>query len=678
MFWSTGSLLAQLDRSKVPAPGPAPEIRIATPQQFTLENGLKVFLVENNKLPRVAFSLSLNYDPVMEKDKAGYVQMAGSLLRRGTISRSKDQIDEEVDFIGATLSTSSTGVYAASLKQHTEQLLTLMADVLLNPTFPAEELEKLRRQTLSGLQSAKDNPDAIANNVRAALLFGKDHPYGELTTEESVSAITTEDCRKFYQTYFRPNIASLVIVGDITRAEAETLVRRFFSGWLSGQVPAQTYAMKPRPQQTEVALVDRPQSVQSNIIIAYPVEMTPGHPDAIKADIMNRILGGGFSGRLFANLREKHGYTYGAYSTLASDRLIGRFQASANVRNAVTDSAVVQFFYEMERMRGMDVEEEELERMKNFVIGNFARSLENPATVAQFALNIDRYNLPADYYTTYLQKVQAVTVADIREMAQKYIRPDNAYVIVVGKAEEVAKPLANFGTLGYYDNYGNPYVKADASAMPAGMTAADVLNKYIDAIGGKAKVEAIRDVSIKMTAAVGPQKLEITEVKKGPNRWYNSVQMGGMTLMEQKYDGNRMVRSQQGRMVDIPAEERRNAPVEAAMFPELEYGRRTDVKTELKGIERVDGRDAFVVEVTLPGGKKESLFFDCESGLKVRQSQVVFTPQGDMVLATEFRDFKEVNGVMFPHTRVIPLGPQRLQAQVESIRINTNVSDQMF
>ncbi|MGI9541769.1 MAG: M16 family metallopeptidase [Cyclobacteriaceae bacterium] len=290
-----------LDRSKPPLPGPAPEIQLGTYESFTLENGMKVFVVENHKLPRVAFSLLLDVDPILEGDKAGYISTAGDLLSRGTTSRTKAELDEEVDFIGASLSSSAGGVFGSSLTKHQDKVLELMSDVLLNPSFPQSELDKIKKETISGLQANKEDANAIAQNVRGVLRYGKDHPYGELITEKTVANITLEDCKKYYHTYFKPNIAYMGIVGDINKAEAEVLVKKYFGEWKSGEVPKHNYLAPEAPAKTTVAMVDRPQSVQSVVNITYPIILKPGEPDVIKARVMNTILGGGFSSNWMQN-----------------------------------------------------------------------------------------------------------------------------------------------------------------------------------------------------------------------------------------------------------------------------------------------------------------------------------------------------------------------------------------
>ncbi|MGB0167344.1 MAG: M16 family metallopeptidase, partial [Luteibaculum sp.] len=342
---------AQVDRSKAPEPGPAPKIQIGKSEKFTLENGLKVIVVENNKRPVVSYSLTLDYVPFMEGEVAGNAAIAGSLLRAGTANMSKAEIDKNIDFIGATLVTSSNGIYGQSLSKHSDKLLSIFSDVLLNPSFPAEELEKEKKKTISGLAAAKEDPNAIMSNVSRALTYGKNHPYGELETEKTVGNISVETCKDFYNTYFRPNIAYLVIVGDITRAEAEAKAKKYFGSWKKQEVPMAKLPEVKGPQGKQVCFVPKTGAVQSVINVTYPINLKPGAPDAIPATVMNSILGGGvFSGRLMQNLREDKGYTYGARSSLDTDPYVASFTAYASVRNEVTDSSVTEFLYELDRI----------------------------------------------------------------------------------------------------------------------------------------------------------------------------------------------------------------------------------------------------------------------------------------------------------------------------------------
>jgi len=380
------SLLAQVDRTKAPKAGPAPEIKIGKFNSFTLPNGLKVFVVENHRLPMVTYSITLVNTPVLEKENAGYSQIAGEMLGTGTKKRTKDQINEEIDFIGGSFQASASNVYASSLKKHTAKLLDLVSDIVINPVFKQEELEKIKTQTLSSIAANKNDPEAIASDVIGVLNFGIDHPYGEIPTEASVKKISLEKCNEYYQTFFRPNVAYMSIVGDITLAEAKPLIEKYFGKWERKTVPALSYEKPTAPVSRKVAIVNRDESVQSVINIGYAVDVTLSNPDYIKTRVANTLLGGG-TYRLFDNLREKHGYTSGAYSSIRSMPLVGSFTASTNVRNEVTDSSIYEIVSEMDRMRNELVPDDELMRVKNYMTGKLALSLESPQTTASFAID---------------------------------------------------------------------------------------------------------------------------------------------------------------------------------------------------------------------------------------------------------------------------------------------------
>ncbi|MGA0557354.1 insulinase family protein [Larkinella sp. VNQ87] len=670
-----------VDRSKLPADGPAPTIKVGKPVSFTLANGLKVFVVQNNKLPRVGFSLLFDYLPIREGDKAGYVSIAGQLIKTGTKTRTKDQIDEAVDFIGGSLNTSPTGVYAMSLKKHTPKMLELMADVVLNPKFTQEELDKLKKQTKSGLAAQKDNPGAIATRVSSILVYGKDHPYGEPDSEETVDRITLADCQKFYDTYYRPNIGYLAVVGDITPEEARPMVEKYFGKWQPREVPKPNYEMPKPPAKPTIVLVDRPSSVQSVVYITHPVQLKPYTSESIQASLTNDILGGGGgNARLYNNLREKRGYTYGAYSSLTSDRLVGRFRANANVRNAVTDSAVAEFLNELKAIRDSKPTPEELASTKNTFTGNFIFTLEDPETIADFAINTARYNLPPDFFANYLKNVDAVTDEQVQTTARKLIDPDHAYIVVVGKAAEVADKLKRFGEVTYYDVNGNK-VEAPApgkltTAATAGVTVDQVIGKYLTAIGGKEAVAKITDYTQKMTTEVQGTKIDVEAKQKGLTKFALAVTAMGQVVQKITSDGEKVKQEGGGQSKSLTNDEAKLEILKSSLFPELLFSQ-FGAKTTLAGAEKVNGKDAYKVDVAL-GGKSYSVFYDAESGLKVQMMTVEQTPQGEMAITSNFSDYKDVNGVKFPHTLTQNFGPMVMKMETQSLVVNTGLDDKQF
>jgi len=585
----------KLDRSIVPVAGPAPKIQIGQYQMTTLPNGLKLVVVENHKLPRVSYNINLDIDPLFEGDRAGYAMLSGELMKAGTKSRTKAQIDEAVDFMGASLSTSSNGVFGGCLAKHTEDFLTLMADVVLNPTFPSEELEKSRKQQLSNFANEKTDPNSMSDKIGNVMKYGPTHPYGEFMTEASLKAITTDDLYNYYHDFFRPNVAYLVVVGDITFEKAQAQAIKYFGSWEQKKVRDLSYTTPLEPQGNVVAFVPLVGAVQSVIDITYPVDIRPGTQDAIVASVLNNILGGsGFQARLMQNLREDKAYTYGAYSSISPDEIIGSFSAGASVRNAVTDSAVTEILFEMDRLVKEPVADSTLQTIKNIMTGGFARSLERPQTIANFALNIEKYKLPKDFYETYLQKLNAVTVADVQAMAKRVLRPANAYITVVGNREEADK-LAKFaasGKVNIVNADGTPF--SDLKPAPEGVNIQTVIDAYASAMGGKEAFTLVKSYEQVGEMKVGPMALSVNMKVKDNAKLVNVISMNGSEMMKQVFDGNKGVNVQMGAKKPMDESEVIDIKMQIDMMVEANYDK-YGAKAVLKGIGKVDDEDVYVV-----------------------------------------------------------------------------------
>jgi predicted Zn-dependent peptidase len=665
--------MAQVDRSKAPKPGPAPQIKIGQPATFTLANGLKVFVVQNSKLPRVAATLSFNMDGIIEGNKAGLTDMGGQLLRRGTAKMTKAQLDEAVDFLGGNISTSAFGASASSLKSNFSKVMALFSDVVLRPTFPSAELEKIRKQTLSGLQAAKESPDAIADNVVNRLMYGKDHPYGDIETEETVSNVKVEDIRDFFNTWWKPNNAFLVFVGDITPAEAKTMATKHFSGWKRGDVPKPAYNTPKAPAKTYIALVDRPSSVQSVITFASPVELKPGAPDAITASVMNNILGGGSTGRLFVNLREKYGFTYGAYSNLKTDRLIGAFTAEASVRNEKTDSAIGQFLYEFNRLRSDALEAKDVDAMKSYLSGSFARSLESPSTIANFALNIARYNLPADYYQNYLKNLAAVSPQNVQSVASKYVQPANMYIVIVGNAKEVAKGLEKYGEVKYFNVYGQEVAAPTVKTVDAAVTPQTVLEKAVQAMGGASAIAAVKDLQMTGKASVMGRDVTITQKNIVPAAYVQETSMQGMVLQKKLMKDGKFSATTQGQNLPVEDKDREEMLESAAVVTEQYILANKGYQLSLKGIEAVDGKDAYAMAVKSPAGREFTNYYDVASGLLVKKTMTQESPMGTVTVNVTLSDYKPFGGLLLPTRILNDLGMMKLDIKFDDVKVNSGL-----
>ncbi len=662
---------AQLDRSKRPEAGPAPEIQLGEAQSFTLDNGLKVFVIENDKLPRISFSLRLDVDPVLEGDKAGLSDMIGEMMTAGTTNRDKDTFNEEIDFMGARVSAGSTSMFASSLTRHRDKVLDLMTDALYNPLFPEEELDKLKTQAKSGLALATNDPSAISSMVSARLNFGDNHPYGEPETEETYDNITVDDVRAYHNTFFKPNVAYLAIVGDISFDDAKALVTKYFSAWERGDVPGKVYEVPQPPKENMVALVDKASANQSVLNLTYPVDMSLDNEDYLTTRVLNQILGSGGSSRLFMNLREDKGYTYGAYSRFGSDKLIASFSVGSSVGGHVTDSAIYEMLYELNKIVDEGVTEDELASAKANIGGSFARSLENPGTIANFAINTKRYGLNDDFYRTYLQRLNAITIEDVHAAAKKYIKPNNMHITVVGNASEIKEKLEAFGPVTMYSPMGDPVKTIEIE--DADITPDIIIMKYLDAIGGIDLVQNVKNAEIEMSADIQGQTMNMKMIYDVENGGFvNEVSMMGNVMQRMViYDGQGKV-SSMGQVQELAEEDLKKGELDTYVFPELYYNKLGYTLT-LDGIREVKGENAYKIVVSNEDGPVSSEYYSVETGLKVKSENPM---AGDSFMS----DYEEVSGVLFPMSMELnsPQIPFPLKSKVESIEFNKELPADTF
>ncbi|MFK7750038.1 MAG: M16 family metallopeptidase, partial [Kordia sp.] len=479
LFLASLTMQAQIDRSVQPKPGPAPKINIGQPNTFTLKNGLTVMVVENNKLPRVSATLTIDNPLIIEGKKAGITSLVSSLLGSGSTSISKDDFNEEVDYLGASLNFGSQSGFASSLSKYFPRIMELMADAGLNPNFTQEDLDSERAKILENLKSQKKNVVAIAGRVQSVLTYGANHPYGEFITEETVNNVTLQDIKDFHKKYFRPNNAYLIIIGDVKTRDAKKLAKKLFKKWKKGTITADSYDTASNPVATEINFINADNAVQSELSVQNTVNLTMKDDDYFPVLIANNILGGGGEARLFNNLREDKKYTYGSYSSIGNDRrTISAFRATAKVRNVVTDSSVVEILKEIKDITTNLVSDEELKTVKAKYVGRFVTGVERPSTIANYALNIITEDLPKDFYETYLEKIEAVTKEDVLRAAKKYFLSNKLRIVVTGKGSEVVDALENMMFNGkkvpvkYYDQFGSPTKKPEfKKPIPAGVTA---------------------------------------------------------------------------------------------------------------------------------------------------------------------------------------------------------------
>ena len=457
-------------KGKAPVNKEVLKVKLPRAEEATLKNGLQVIVLPSHKVPTFNMQMVVLSGGLSDKpDFRGLSGFTAALLREGTAKRSSKDISEQIDALGATLTAGSglssmiSTVSTSGLVENLDQTLDLFADLIRNPTFPQAEVDKYKTRTLAQLQFLRSNPQFLAAEQFQRAIYGTSHPASLNTAPvESIKKLTPKDLAGFHSTYYHPNNAILAIVGDVTLKEMLPKLEKAFGDWQKGDVPAATIPPAPAQSESRIYLIDRPGSVQTVLQLGtLGIERTS--PDYFSVLVADRVLGGGPTGRLFLNLREDKGYTYGAYSNFGGTKFRGTWTSSSEVRTDVTEGAMKEFMYELNRMRTETVPAEELENAKRAIIGGFALSLEQPQTLLQNIITQKLYNLPADYWDTYPQKVSAITAADVENVAKKYIDMGHLQVVAVGDAAKAREVLSKYGKVEVYDAEGKPVTASDNS-----------------------------------------------------------------------------------------------------------------------------------------------------------------------------------------------------------------------
>jgi predicted Zn-dependent peptidase len=434
------------------------KVKLPHAVEMHLDNGLTVLILEDHRLPTVSMALEIRgaggiYEPA---GMTGLASAAAQMLREGTATRTSKEIAETADRLAAGINAgASQGGLAASLNfsgltENFDQWFPLAVDVLLHPSFPAEEWTKLKQRQLVGLRQQRTSPSFLSRERFNKAIYG-DHPASRVSpTPASLEAITPEALKKWHEEHYAPQNSVLGVVGDITPAQIMPKLRAALGGWKKTDYKAEIPSNPAAQSGVQVLLVDRASSVQTNLVMGN-IAIERRSPDYIAMNVMNQVLGGGPSARLFNNLREDKGYTYGASSSIVAGEFAGPWEASSEVRTEVTEGAMREFFNEFKRIREEKVPAGELEKKKRSVVARFALSLESPQTLLSYAIIRKIYNLPEDYWDTYPAKISAVTADDVQRVAQKYLNPENIRIVAVGDASKVKSVMEKYGTVTVFD-----------------------------------------------------------------------------------------------------------------------------------------------------------------------------------------------------------------------------------
>jgi zinc protease len=452
-------------------PPPLAPIEFTVPDVFetTLGNELRVVVIPDKRLPLVSYRLAFGWGDINDPlDRIGVTSALASMLNEGTANYSSRQLADEIERLGASISVSASDDFtilsASTLSLYSSEILRLASEMTLRPTFPESELDLYRRNMVEHLKFQRSQPGFLANEQSSRLLYG-DHPYSRVSPKASdIEQLTREDLKAVHQTAFVPNNATFIIVGDVERDAVVRELDDLFGGWPQGNVEDLNLPDLPDRKSRSLTIVDRPGSAQSNIVLSN-LAIRRNSPDYFPFLVMNQVLGAGASSRVFMNLREEKGYTYGAYTRLDAKRLSGDFEATAEVRTAVTGASLKEFFFELDRIRDEVVPTGELDDAKNFLTGVFPIRAETQEGLTNLIVNKLLYDLPDDYLQSYRSNVEAVSSEDVQRVARKYVRPEEMAIVIVGDAKEIIPQAAEFAEqVEVYDTEGHPVDIPDQEA----------------------------------------------------------------------------------------------------------------------------------------------------------------------------------------------------------------------
>jgi predicted Zn-dependent peptidase len=435
-------------KGKAPVAKDLLRVKFPKPKTFRLSNGVDVYVLEDHRFPAVQMRLMVRAGSLFEP-KPAVADLTADMLTEGTTGRDFRQLAEETEGIGASLGANAglerATISVSGLSESTDTLIGLLSDVLLHPTFPADRLDRQKFQQTSQVAQRRSNPAALTADLSAKVFYGGTPFDKPAPTAAQIAAVTREDLIAFHEAYYRPNGALIGVTGDVNPGALKSKLESALAAWKpadhAAEIPEATF--KPR-ESTEIYLVDRPGSAQT-VLQFGNLAVRRNDPDYIPLVVANRILGGGSSARLFQNIREQKGYTYGAYSSLSANRWPGIWGASASVRTPVTEPAVGEFFKEFNRLQDEPVSAEEMERAKRSIIGSFALTLESPQGILSRTLELVEDGLPMDYWDTYPQRIEAVTAADVQRVARQYLGKNRIQLIAVGEKSQIEEGLKKYG-----------------------------------------------------------------------------------------------------------------------------------------------------------------------------------------------------------------------------------------
>ena len=677
-FLSVGMASAEekIDVTKKPEPLAGKEFVFPEYQESKLSNGIKVFIVEDHEQPTFAFRILIPGGSAYDGDKPGLAELTAEMLTKGAGKWSALEIAQKLDGVGATLDISASPdyftIYGSCILKHIPTLMDVLSQVVLNPTFPKDEFEKLKKRVISAIKNEKARPLSVATALSKKVLYGENHPYGKRKTEETVEKITLEDVRAFFNKYFKPDYATLVVTGDIKEKEIIPVFNKALGNWKKGNLPPLIMA-PPQPEPLGVYFVHRPASVQSSIVLATPtVEIT--NPDYEALDVAASIMGSGFAGRLFRTLRETYSYTYTPFGYQTSSKFANRFACGAEVRNPVTDSAIDVIKEQLYLLATDPPSEDELNRIKKVKVGNYLMSFENAEFVASSIQSVYFYGKPISYLKDYPKIINQLTPYDIQKVAKKYMHPDKAYIVVVGNPDVKGK-LERFGKIFEYDLDLNPMTGEKAKLEPVKMSGEEIISKYLESRGGKDFLQSVKTIVSEGNAELQAQgqtlKGKILLKIKSPLKKYELFDFG-MFQSEVWHNNDKSWAKVQSQVEELKFKEVDKNIFDIAIEKDIDLLTK-NFKVDVLG--KQNGK--ILVKFTTPRGFESTVYFDEKTYLIDQIEGTEESPQGPIPVTSIFAKWDKVGNFLFP-TKIKTTNPMFTIETEYTIKINEELDDSIF
>lgn len=640
-----------------------------------LKNGLKVFLIEDNEQPTIAFRILIKGGSSVDGDKSGLSELTSGLLTKGSKKYSAEEIASKLDGVGASISASSGAdfvtIYARSLKKHQLLLLDILKDVVLSATFPKEEFEKLKKQMIAGVQYEKSNPSTLAQQLARLALYGKNHPYARVNTESSINSIELDDVVNYYNNWFRSNNATIAVIGDFNKKEILANLESIFGKWEKGKA---IDVVMPAPETLPkgVYFIGRPGSVQSSVVVTtLTVPFLDRNYEAL--NLASNILGS-FSGRLFSTLREKYSFTYTPFGFQTRTKYINRFVAGGDVTGAKTDSSLQVIIDELTNLTEKEPSKDELDRMRQYTLGSYLMSLESASYVASLIQNTDFYGSQVYELQNYPKRLNSMSAYDMKAVAKEYINPNKSLIIVVGNPD-IRESLSKFGQIFDYDMDLQTSDGPNAKYEKVNMSLEKLMDRYVDAIGGYDAVNKVDNLVVRGTSdmSISGQIMtgEVYMAKTKGGKMYQKSDYR-VFVNESLVDSGDAYLKINGQVIKMEDSDKGDMLIESSAIPLLNL-KENQMKAEILG----KNKKYIVLQVTDRSGKNELFYLDKDTYLLRKKEILAKGPDSNELIVVKYDNYQDYGGVKLPNSVISQSSSMNISNKY-SYEVNASIDNSIF